>query len=290
VPDFKLEKRILDRRIDLMIAEGVEFLTDIEAGKDLSVRYLLKYYDAICLAGGAESPRKLDIPGSDLDGIHLAMDFLTQQNRRVAGDRLDEEKAISAEDKICLVLGGGDTGSDCVGTARRQGAREVHQFELLPKPPDSRTPRMPWPTYPSLYQKSSSHEEGCVQRWNVLTKRFRGSAGRVIGLEAVEVDWSEPDESGRRQMAERRGTEFEMSVDLVILALGFTGPVKTALLRDLEVALNERGNVMTDRRHQTSTPRVFCAGDMERGPSWVVTAIAAAQEAADGIHEVLTQE
>jgi glutamate synthase (NADPH/NADH) small chain len=148
---------------------------------------------------------------------------------------------------------------------------------------------MPWPTYPSIYEKSSSHEEGCVQRWGVLTREFRGNAGRVVGLEAVEVDWSDPDESGRRRMTERGGTQFDMAVDLVILALGFTGPVKTALLSDLEVELDERGNVRTDGLHQTSTPRVFCAGDMEQGPSWVVRAIATAQEAAEGIHEMLTQ-
>jgi glutamate synthase (NADPH/NADH) small chain len=288
VPDFKLEKRVLDRRIRLMQEEGVEFLTEVEAGRDLSTRYLLKHYHAICLAGGAEEPRRLDIPGAGLDGVHLAMDFLSQQNRRCAGDSLDPALEISAKDKVCVVLGGGDTGADCVGTARRQGAKELHQFELLPKPPESRTRDMLWPVHPRIYRQSSSHEEGCLQRWNVLTKEFTGSGGRLTGLEAVEVDWSGPDAEGRWQMAERRGTEFAMSADLVILALGFTGPKRSRLLEDLGVELDEGGTVRTDARHETSIAGVFCAGDMEQGPSHVVRAIATGRNAADGIHEVLS--
>jgi glutamate synthase (NADPH/NADH) small chain len=288
IPDFKLEKHVLDRRVRLMEEEGVEFLTEVEAGKDLSAHYLLKYYHAICLAGGAEEPRRLEIPGSGLDGIHLAMDYLCQQNRRCAGDPLDPDEEITARGKVCVVLGGGDTGSDCVGTARRQGVKELYQFEILPKPPESRTPDMPWPTFPRLFQRSSSHEEGCIQRWNVSTRRFIGAGVKLTGLEAVEVDWSEPDESGRRQMTERPGTEFQMQVDLVILALGFLGPRRSSLLEDLGVELTEAGVVKIDGNYQTSTPGVFCAGDMEVGASHVVRAISAGQEVADSIDEMLT--
>jgi glutamate synthase (NADPH/NADH) small chain len=289
IPEFKLEKHILDRRIRLMQAEGVEFLTEVEAGKDLSAHYLLKYYHAICLAGGAESPRPLDVPGSELSGVHLAMDFLSQQNRRCAGDSLNPAEEISAKGKVCVVLGGGDTGADCVGTARRQGAEEIYQFELLPKPPESRTGDMPWPTHPGIYRRGTSHEEGCIQRWNISTKRFTGSRGELTGLEATEIEWSQPDENGRRQMIERPGTEFEMPVDLVILALGFTGPTRSSLLEDLGVQLTETGAVRTDASYRTSVAGVFCAGDMHLGPSLVVRAIAAGQAAADSIHEVLCE-
>jgi glutamate synthase (NADPH/NADH) small chain len=289
IPDFKLEKHVLDRRIRLMEEEGVEFLTEVEAGKDLSAHYLLKYYHAICLTGGAEEPRRLDVPGADLDGIHLAMDYLVQQNRRCAGDPLDPAEEISARGKVCVVLGGGDTGSDCVGTARRQGVAELHQFELLPKPPEARTREMLWPTFPRIHQQSSSHEEGCIQRWSVSTKRFIGTDGKLTGLEAVEVDWSEPDENGRRQMTERPGTEFEMQVDLVILALGFLGPKRSSLLEDLGVELTEAGVVKTDASGQTSTPGVFCAGDMEVGASLIVRAINAGQEVAESIDRMLSR-
>jgi glutamate synthase (NADPH/NADH) small chain len=290
IPDFKLEKRILDRRIHLMQEEGIEFLTGVEAGKDLSARYLMNYYHAIFLAGGAETPRMLDIPGADLDGVHLAMDYLVQQNRRCAGDPLDPAEEISAKDKVCVVLGGGDTGADCVGTARRQGAKQIHQFELLPKPPESRTPDMPWPTHPQIYRESPAHEEGCIQRWNVLTKKFTGENGELRDLEAIEIDWSQPDESGRRQVTERPGTGFQMPVDLVILALGFTGPTRSKLLQDLGVEWSEAGLVRTDTGHQTSVARVFCAGDMELGPSLVVRAIATGQDAANSIHQLLAEE
>jgi glutamate synthase (NADPH/NADH) small chain len=289
IPDFKLEKYVLDRRIRLMEEEGVEFLTEVEAGKDLSAHYLLKYYHAICLAGGAEEPRRLEIPGADLDGIHLAMDYLIQQNRRCAGDSLDPAEEITARGKVCVVLGGGDTGADCVGTACRQGVKELYQFELLPKPPESRTRDMPWPSYPRIYQKSASHEEGCIQRWNVLTKRFTGTDGKVTGLEAIEVDWSQPDENGRRQMTERPGTEFQMPVDLVILALGFLGPRRSSLLEDLGVELTEAGLVRTDASYQTSVAGVFCAGDMEVGASHVVRAISAGQQVAESIDRMLAQ-
>ena len=289
IPDFKLEKYVIDRRVRLMEEEGVEFLTEVEAGRDLSVHYLMKHYHAICLAGGAEEPRRLDIPGADLDGVHLAMDYLTQQNRRCAGDPLDPSEEITARGKVCVVLGGGDTGADCVGTARRQGVQELHQFELLPKLPESRTPEMLWPSFPRLYKRSASHEEGCIERWNVLTKRFTGTGGKLTGLEAIEVDWSQPDEHGRRQMTERPGSEFQMPVDLVILALGFLGPKRSSLLEDLGVELTEAGLVRIDTSYQTSTAGVFCAGDMEVGPSHVVRAISAGQEAAESIDRMLSQ-
>jgi len=287
VPDFKLEKKVLDRRIDLLRAEGIEFLTEVEAGKDLSARYLLKYYDALCLAGGAEEPRKLVIAGAELAGIHLAMDFLVQQNRRTAGDTIEQSRLIDARDKKCVVLGGGDTGADCVGTARRQGAKEIVQLEILPRPPESRTPDMPWPTVPRIFRASSSHEEGCTQRFNVLTKEFTGSSGKATGLRAVEVQWSQPDDTGRRYMGEIPGTEFEMEADLIILALGFTGPVRGPLLEDLGIALEQNGSVAVDVGHQTSAPGVFCAGDMQSGPSTVVNALKAGREAAAAIHHTL---
>jgi glutamate synthase (NADPH/NADH) small chain len=287
IPDFKLAKHILDRRLQLMREEGVEFLTEVEAGVDLSAHYLLKYYHAICLAGGAEKPRRLDIPGADLDGVHMAMDYLTQQNRRCAGDSLDPATEISAKGKVCVVLGGGDTGADCVGTARRQGAAKLYQFELLPRPPKTRTRAMPWPIYPRIYRESSSHEEGCLQRWNVMTREFTGSDGRITGLKAMEVDWSEPDDTGPPRMTERPGTDFEMPVDLVILALGFTGPTPSSLLDDMAVESDARGMVRTNAKHQTSVARVFCAGDMGLGPSQVVRAMAAGRDAAESIHEML---
>jgi glutamate synthase (NADPH/NADH) small chain len=290
IPDFKLEKHVIDRRVQLMQEEGIEFLTEVEAGKDLSAHYLLKYYHAICLAGGSEEPRGLEIPGAELSGVHLAMDFLNQQNRRLAGDPPHSAEEILAEDKVCVVLGGGDTGADCIGTARRQGAKEIHQFEILPRPPESRTAEMPWPTFPRLYQRQPSHEEGCLQRWNVMTRRFTGSAGKVTGLEALEVDWSGPDEHGRMQMTERPGSEFQLDVDLVILALGFTGVQPSRFLEDLGLQLNERGVLEIDSGYQTSTPRVFCAGDMESGPAHVVRAMAAGQEAAESIHRMLSGE
>jgi glutamate synthase (NADPH/NADH) small chain len=290
IPDFKLEKRVIDRRVRLMREEGVEFLTEVEAGKDLSAHYLLKYYHAICLAGGSEQPRSLDVPGAELDGIHLAMDFLTQQNRRVADDSAQHGGEILAADKVCVVLGGGDTGADCIGTARRQGAREIHQFEILPRPPESRTPDMPWPSFARLYETQSSHEEGCQRRWNVMTTRFTGSDGKVTGLEAVEVDWSGPDEQGRMQMSDRPGTEFQMAVDLVILALGFTGARPSRFLEELGLELNERGVVEIDSDYQTSTPRVFCAGDMETGPAHVVRAMADGRNAAESIHRMLSRD
>jgi glutamate synthase (NADPH/NADH) small chain len=290
IPDFKLERHVVDRRVHLMQAEGVEFITEVEAGKDLSASYLLKYYHAIVLTGGAEEPRELDIPGVDLEGVHLAMDYLSQQNRRCAGDLLDPDREISAKDKVCVVLGGGDTGSDCIGTARRQGAKEVFQFEILPRPPESRTSEMLWPTFPRIFQRTTSHEEGCIQRWNVMTTEFTGKDGKLSGLKAVEIDWSDPDENGRRRMTERAGTEFEMAVDLAILALGFTGPAPTSLLDDLGVELNENGTVRTDASHQTSRAGVFCAGDMALGASLVVNAIAAGQEVAVSIHRILTED
>ncbi len=287
IPDFKLEKRILDRRIDLMMAEGVAFLTEVEAGKDLSARYLLKQFHAICLAAGAEEPRRLDIPGSDLKGVHLAVDYLTQQNRRNAGDSIDAEQSIHAKDKICVVLGGGDTGADCIGTARRQGAKEIYQFEILPKPPERRTAAMLWPTYPRIYRRGSSHEEGCDQRWNISTRQILGQGDRVVGLKAVEVEWNQSQNSDRWEMIEKIESEFELECDIILLALGFTGPKKSALLRELGVQLTEAGRIKTNAEHRTSVEKVFCAGDVQNGPSLVVTAIQSGQEAAGSIHEML---
>ena len=290
IPDFKLEKNIIDRRIKQMKDEGVIFETEVNAGKDVSEKYLDKYFDAICLCCGAQEPRKLNVPGCDFEGIHPAMEYLEQQNRIVAGDEFPRSQQINAKDKVVVVLGGGDTGSDCVGTAIRQGAKEVYQFEILPKPPDDRTDDMPWPSYPRIHRISSSQEEGCIQRWNILTKSFGGQDIYVNKLNGVEIKWLEPDSNGKYTFEEIPGTEFEIQVDLVILALGFTGPRKTRLLEDLNVELDEKGNVKTDVKFQTTKEGVFCIGDMNRGPSLVVWAIEEGQQVAKYIHEYLMTE
>ncbi|RMF87462.1 MAG: glutamate synthase subunit beta [Nitrospirae bacterium] len=282
IPDFKLEKWILDRRLEQMRAEGVEFRTGVNVGVDLDGGQLLADHDAVLLAGGAAVPRDLPVPGRELGGIHFALEYLEQANRRVAGDPIPEEALIDARDKRVVVIGGGDTGSDCVGTANRQGAREVIQFELLPQPPEEPAPGT-WPNWPMVLRTSTSHEEGCAREWSVATKSFSGSGGRVTHLHGVRVEWTEPDESGRREMVEVPDSAFTLEVDLVLLAMGFLHPERKGLLEQLGVALDARGNVAVDGRFRTSVERVYAAGDMHRGASLVVWAIAEGRQAAAAI-------
>jgi glutamate synthase (NADPH) small chain len=275
IPDFKLSKALIDRRVVQMEAEGVVFRCGVNVGRDLSADELLAGYDAIVLALGAEHPRDLPVDGRELSGVHFAMDYLTQQNRRVAGDEIPAEQSIVAEGKRVVVLGGGDTGSDCVGTAHRQGATEVVNFELMPQLPDVRAPEQPWPWWPLVRSTSYAHEEGGTRDWSILTKRFIGDEdGQLTAIEAVGVEFSEPDDSGRRRMVEVPDSAFRLDCDLVFLALGFLRPVHAGLVEDLGLGLTERGNVATGLDWRTSVDRVYAAGDTARGQSLVVHAIA----------------
>jgi NAD(P)H-dependent glutamate synthase small subunit len=282
IPDFKLDKRIIDRRLEQMRAEGVEFQTGVDAGLDVSAHYLDRSFDAICLTMGAGQPRELNVPGRELDGICFAMDFLTRQNRVIAGEiPPDARGGLSVRDKVVLVIGGGDTGSDCVGTANRLGAREVHQFEILPQPPDERPADTPWPTWPRVLRTSTSHEEGCRRRWAVTTKEFSGAEGRVESISACEVEWS-PGENGW-QMRELSGTEFTMKVDVVLLAMGFVHVVHGGLVDAMGLELDGRGNLAVEADGSTGTEGVWAAGDAASGASLVVRAIMAGRRAAADI-------
>jgi len=286
IPDFKMEKWVLDRRLDQMRAEGVEFRTGVDVGRDLSARDLLERFDAVCLCGGAMAARELPVPGRELSGIHPAMDYLTEQNKINAGDRVKPEGRISAAGKRVVIIGGGDTGSDCLGTAHRQGAKEIHQFELLPQPPPNRAASTPWPLWPMMLRTSHAHEEGCQREWSVSTKRFIGKDGQVTHLQAIRVEMK-TDASGRTQFIEMPGTEFDLKVDLVLLAMGFSGPVKDGLLNDLGVRIDARGCVAVDQNQMTSVEGVFASGDMKRGASLIVWAIREGRDAARGIDQFL---
>ncbi len=290
IPDFKMDKRLIDRRMAQMAAEGVEFRPSVEVGVAVSVDSLLAEFDALALTGGAEWARDLDIPGRELAGIHYAMEFLPQQNRRNAGD--PEEVAapggtISAKGRHVVVIGGGDTGSDCIGTSTRQGAASITQLEILPKPPDRENKPLTWPDWPLKLRTSSSQEEGCERDWSVLTKRAIGENGRVTGLECVRVEWTTgPD--GRFQMREIPGSEFTLKADLVLLAMGFLGPRRAGLVEQAGVALDPRGNVRADTRdYRTTVPKIFAAGDMRRGQSLVVWAIREGRQCARAIDQFL---
>ncbi|MGE5247106.1 MAG: glutamate synthase subunit beta [Verrucomicrobiota bacterium] len=283
IPDFKLEKWVLDRRLDQMKAEGVIFETGVNAGVDVSAAYLKRSFDAIVLAAGATVPRDLAVTGRDLSGIYFAMEFLKQQNRINAGDTIPPEERISAEGKHVVVIGGGDTGSDCIGTSRRQGAASITQIELLPRPPEQRLPTNPWPTWPTVLRTSSSQEEGCDRLWSIQTKAFVGEEGKVRMLRCVKLDWSEPDAAGRRTFRETPGSEFELRADLVLLAMGFVHVEHGPLVRDLGVALDPRGNIVTDGNLMTTVPGVFAAGDAAMGASLVVRAIDTGRRAAEGV-------
>ncbi len=286
IPDFKLEKWQLDRRLQLMMEEGVRFETNVTVGQDITVGELKKY-DAVCLAGGSTKPRDLPVPGRELKGVHFAMDFLPQQNRRVAGDVVPPEQEILATGKRVIILGGGDTGADCLGTSHRQGAKEIHQFELLPMPPSARTDSMPWPAYPMILRTESSHEEGGFRRWSVNTKAFSGQNGHVRRLHGIQVEFGPPDGRGTRQMREVAGTEFEIETDLVLLAMGFVHPEHDPLLNALGVQLDPRGNVAVDKNLMSSVDGIFAGGDMQRGQSLVVWAIAGGRQAAHHIDKYL---
>jgi len=288
IPDFKLEKWVIDRRLEQMREEGVVFETGVNAGVDVSAGYLRRTFDAIVLATGATVPRDLPIPGRNLGGIHFAMDFLTRQNKESAGDAIPEGERISAAGKHVVVVGGGDTGSDCIGTSRRQGASSITQIELLPRPPENRAPRNPWPLWPVVLRTSSSQEEGCERLWSVQTKMFAGDGGRVRKLSCVKLDWSEPDLAGRRTFREIPGSEFGIPADLVLLAMGFVHVEHGPLVRDLGVSTDPRGNLVVNGSLQTSVPGVFGAGDAAEGASLVVRAIDLGRRAAEGVDRYLS--
>src|SRR5881394_2637896 len=285
IPDFKMEKHLIDRRVRQMEAEGVIFRTGVEVGATLSIKSLLEGYDAVALTGGAEFPRDLEVPGRELDGIHFAMDFLVPQNKRVAGD--DEARAapkgtISAKGKHVVVIGGGDTGSDCVGTSNRQGAASVTQLEVMPQPPEKEDKGLTWPDWPLKMRSSSSHEEGVERDFAVLTKRAVGKDGKITALECVRVEWV------KGAMQEVAGSAFQLKADLVLLAIGFLGPSKPGMLEQSGVTFDPRGNVAASvKDYKTSVPKLFAAGDMRRGQSLVVWAIREGRQCARAVDEML---
>jgi glutamate synthase (NADPH) small chain len=286
IPDFKMEKPLIDRRMAQMSIEGVEFRPNCEVGNDVSAEELLAEYDAVVMAGGAEAPRDLPIPGRDLDGVHFAMEFLPQQNRVVAGDPVKDQ--IMATGRHVVVIGGGDTGSDCIGTSNRHGAASVTQFELLAQPPENENKPLTWPYWPIKLRTSSSQEEGCARDWSVATKRFEGRNGRVEKLVAVRLEWQKGAD-GQLKMAEVGGSEFELKADLVLLAMGFLGPAAGSLLAQLGVARDARSNVSANTDdYATSVPKVFAAGDMRRGQSLVVWAIREGRQCARAVDLFLT--
>jgi len=281
IPEFKMEKHVVDRRLEQMTAEGVCFVTNANVGENISVQDLQREFDAILLAGGAEHPRDLALPGRELQGIHYAMDFLPQQNRRCSGDSLDPAAEILATGKRVVIIGGGDTGADCLGTCHRQKPLSVHQFEIMPLPPAERSPQTPWPLWPMQLRVEGAHEEGGTRDWGIATTKFTGDAnGNVKKLHGVRVGAPQKFES-------ISGTEFEMDADLVLLAMGFLGPVRAGMIEQLGVALDRRGNVQTDEHYATSIPGIFAAGDMRRGQSLVVWAIAEGRKAAASVDHYL---
>jgi glutamate synthase (NADPH/NADH) small chain len=290
IPDFKMEKHLIDRRIEQMAAEGVTFRPSTEVGKDVSIAHLMDEFHAVVLTGGAEWPRNLDITGRDLDGIHFAMDFLTQQNKRGAGDAetlAAPAGTISAKGKHVVVIGGGDTGSDCIGTSARQGAASITQLEIMPKPPVKENKLMVWPDWPTKLRSSHAHDEGVERDWAVLTKHAVGENGRVTALDCVRVEWERtPD--GRMMMKEIAGSEFQLKADLVLLAMGFLGPQRGALLEQAGVELDQRGNVLANTvQYKTSRDGLFAAGDMRRGQSLVVWAIREGRQCARAVDQFL---
>jgi glutamate synthase (NADPH/NADH) small chain len=281
IPEFKMEKNVLDRRLNIMLEEGIKFRTSANVGVNVSVDELKHDFDAILLAGGATAPRDLPVPGRELNGIHFAMQYLTLQNQRCEGDSIPDAEFISAKDRNVVIIGGGDTGADCLGTVHRQGARSVVQFELLPKPPADRALDNPWPNWPNIFRTSSAHEEGGGREYSVLTTSFTGSNGRVEKLHGVRVEFE------GRNLKEVPGTEFTLDADLVLLAMGFLGPERNGMLDQLGVSLTDRGNVATNDEKMTSVPGIFAAGDMSRGQSLVVWAIREGRVAARGVDKYL---
>ena len=283
IPDFKLDKQVLRRRLALMEEEGIIFEAGVNVGYDFPAERLLTEFDAVCLACGSTQPRDLPAPGRELDGVHFAMDYLTQQNRLNAGQPIPEGERISAEGKRVVILGGGDTGADCLGTAHRQGAEIVQQYELLAEPPPQRAAGNPWPEWPLILRTSAAHEEGGVRDYGILTKAFSGRDGKLEKLHAVRVEWSRPENGARPAMTEIPGSEFEVETELVLLAMGFLHPEHGGMLEQLGVALDGRGNIQLDDDRMTNVPGVFAAGDAARGQSLVVWAIAEGRETARAI-------
>ena len=286
IPEFKMEKRVLDQRLRQLETEGVKFVTSAHVGVSVPVEDLLKSFDAMLLAGGACAPRDLPIPGRELEGIHFAMEYLTLQNKRCEGDRISDEQFITAHGKRVVIIGGGDTGADCLGTVHRQGAVSVHQFEILPRPPDTRAPDNPWPQWPNIYRVSAAHEEGGERVYSVSTKRLFGDErDHLMGLESIQVELTR--DNGRMAFKEIPGTEFTLPCELVLLAMGFLGAEREGMLAALGVKVTDRGNVWRDGNWMTSVPGVFTAGDMQRGQSLIVWAIAEGRSAARGIDQYL---
>jgi glutamate synthase (NADPH/NADH) small chain len=288
IPDFKLEKWVVERRIQLMQEEGVQFKCNAHVGVNTSINDLLREYQAVVLAGGSTIPRNLQVPGRSLSGVHFAMEFLKQQNQRVSGESTSTE-SIQAKNKHVVVIGGGDTGSDCVGTSNRQEAASVTQFELLPQPPTSRTTLMPWPSYPMLLKTTSSHEEGANRQWAVATKAFIGNEkGELIALRIIDLQWKKKADGSYAGFDEVAGSEREIPCDLALLAMGFLHPQQEGLIQQLDIELDERGNVKaTEGKYQTNIPKIFTAGDMRRGQSLVVWAISEGRECARKVDEYL---
>lgn len=287
IPDFKLEKYVVERRVNIMKEEGITFNTNTNVGVNYPSEELLKEFDVVVLTGGSTIPRDLKVDGRELKGTHVAMDFLRQQNRRVAGKEILEEE-ITAEGKVVVVIGGGDTGSDCIGTSIRQGAKAVYQYEVMPKPPEERDDSMPWPTFPRTLKVTTSHEEGCTRDWCINTKKLTGKNGILKTLHGVKVEWK--NDNGRMQMVEIPGTEFEQQVDLVLLAMGFLHPQHEGMLNDLGVEVDARGNVITNENYMTTKEGVFAAGDMRRGQSLVVWALNDGRKVAQEVDKYLMGE
>lgn len=286
IPDFKLSKTVIDRRLEILVAEGLIIKTKTYIGFDIKSKELMKNFDAICIAIGAMKPRDLEVPGRELKGIHFAMDFLAQQNRVLRGAKINDDLKIHAFNKNVLVIGGGDTGSDCVGTSNRQRAKSVTQIEILPKPPIKRLIDNPWPYWPNTLKTSSSHEEGCERKWSLSAKRFIGENGSVRQVEVVEVRWDK-DSNGRQVMIEIPGSEKTINAELVLLPMGFVHPFHEGLLNELGVEYDQRGNIKAADNKATSIAKVFAAGDAVRGPSLVVHAIAEGRKMAKNVHNFL---
>ena len=290
IPDFKLNKSVIDRRLALLKEEGIEFKCGVKVGEDITAEELLKDYDAVCLAMGAEVPRDMKVEGRDLKGVHFALELLQQQNRVNAGADIPKDKRISAKKKHVLVIGGGDTGSDCVGTSHRQGALSVTQIEIMPKPPVGDNPATPWPYWPVVLKTSSSHLEGCERRWLLDTRRFiPDENGNVKEVEVEEVEWIKDPETGRMNL-KHTGNVETIKAELVLLAMGFTNPVAEGILDQLGVEKDARGNVKVNTKQQSSVDKVFAAGDVSTGASLVVRCIASGRNAAKGIHEYLMKQ
>ena len=286
IPDFKMEKHHIDRRIAQMQAEGVVFRPNWHIGKDIPAQQLLADFDAVVLAGGSEHPRDLTVPGRELEGVHFAMEFLPQQNKRVAGDVIPDDTSLLATAKDVIVIGGGDTGSDCIGTSKRHGADSITQLEIMPKPPEKENKALTWPNWPNKLRTSSSHEEGCERMWSVDTVSLEGHNGKVTQINCVKVEWKQ--EGGRWNMSRVPGSEFSLKADLVLLAMGFVHPVRNGLLEQLGVEMDERSNVKANTQdYRTSVDKVFTAGDMRRGQSLVVWAIREGRQCARAVDEYL---